>query len=104
MNCNGKLIDLKTPRVMGILNLTPNSFFDGGKFDSENQILNQVQKMLSDGADFVDIGAYSSKPNAEFVSESEEIARILPTLKLILKQFPAIFVSIDTFRSEVARQ
>ena len=104
MNCNGKLIDLKTPRVMGILNLTPNSFFDGGKFDSENQILNQVQKMLSDGADFVDIGAYSSKPNAEFVSESEEIARILPTLKLILKQFPDIIVSIDTFRSEVARQ
>lgn len=104
MKCNGKLIDLKTPRVMGILNLTPNSFFDGGKFDSENQILNQVQKMLSDGADFVDIGAYSSKPNAEFVSESEEITRILPTLKLILKQFPDIIVSIDTFRSEVARQ
>lgn len=104
MNCNGKLIDLKTPKVMGILNVTPNSFFDGGKFDGEKQILNQIQKILSEGADFVDIGAYSSKPNAEFVSESEEIARILPALKSVLKQFPDIIVSIDTFRSEVARQ
>jgi dihydropteroate synthase len=103
MNCNGKLIDLSTPKVMGILNITPNSFYDGGKFDEENKIVMQVEKMISDGATFIDIGAYSSKPNAEFVSEAEEISRIIPVLELILKKFPETIISIDTFRSEVAR-
>jgi dihydropteroate synthase len=103
MNCNGKLIDLSTPKVMGILNITPNSFYDGGKYADNVQIINQVQKMLNDGATFIDIGAYSSKPNAEFVPEIDEIARIVPVVELLIKNFPEIILSIDTFRSDVAR-
>ncbi len=104
INCKGNLIDLAAPKVMGILNITPNSFYDGGKFQEESVVLNQVEKMLNEGATFIDIGAYSSKPNAEFVSEEEELQRILPILQQIIKQFPDIIVSIDTFRAEVAKQ
>jgi dihydropteroate synthase len=103
INFKGQLIDLKTPKVMGILNVTPNSFFDGGKYNDESAILSQVEKMLVDGATFIDIGAYSSKPNAEFVSEKEEISRIVPVVALILKHFPETLLSIDTFRSAVAK-
>ena len=102
INCKGILIDLSTPKVMGILNVTPNSFFDGGKYKNETEIVSQVEKMLLDGTTFIDIGAYSSKPNAEFVSEQEEISRIIPVVDLILKHFPEIILSIDTFRSGVA--
>lgn len=104
INCRGNLIDLSTPKVMGILNITPNSFYDGGKYNSEVEILNQVDKMLLDGATFIDIGAYSSKPGAEFVSEEEEINRLLPVIGLILKNHPEALLSIDTFRSKVAKQ
>jgi dihydropteroate synthase len=104
INCKGNLIDLATPKVMGILNITPNSFYDGGKFQEESVVLNQVEKMLNEGATFIDIGAYSSKPNAEFVSEEEELQRILPVVQQIIKQFPDVIVSIDTFRAEVAKQ
>lgn len=103
LNCKGQLIDLSTPKVMGILNLTPNSFFDGGKYKNDSEILLQVEKMLNDGATFIDIGAYSSKPKAEFVSEEEEAQRIVPIVQLILKNFPEAILSIDTFRSEVAK-
>ncbi|TDD77321.1 dihydropteroate synthase [Flavobacterium caseinilyticum] len=103
INCKGTLIDLSTPKVMGILNVTPNSFFDGGKYKNETEILSQVEKMLLDGATFIDIGAYSSKPNAEFVSEQEEISRIIPVVDSVLKHFPETILSIDTFRSQVAR-
>ena len=103
INCKGLLVDLSTPKVMGILNVTPNSFFDGGKYKNETEILSQVEKMLLDGATFIDIGAYSSKPNAEFVSEQEEISRIVPVVDLILKHFSETIISIDTFRSEVAK-
>jgi dihydropteroate synthase len=103
INCKGLLVDLSTPKVMGILNVTPNSFFDGGKYKNETEILSQVEKMLLDGATFIDIGAYSSKPNAEFVSEQEEISRIVPVVDLVLKHFPETIISIDTFRSEVAK-
>lgn len=102
INCKGQLIDLSKPKVMGILNVTPNSFFDGGKYKNADEIVAQVQKMLSEGATFIDIGAYSSKPNAEFVSVEEEIARIVPIVELLVQQFPDILISIDTFRSEVA--
>ena len=102
INCKGQLIDLSKPKVMGILNLTPNSFFDGGKYLDEAAIVTQVQKMLSEGATFIDIGAYSSKPNAEFVSVEEELSRIVPVMELLVRQFPAILISTDTFRSEVA--
>jgi dihydropteroate synthase len=103
INCKGRLIDLSTPKIMGILNVTPNSFFDGGRYNDESELLTQVGKMISDGANFIDIGAYSSKPSAEFVSEEEEFSRIIPTVRLILKHFPEALLSIDTFRSEVAK-
>jgi dihydropteroate synthase len=103
MNCKGQLIDLATPKVMGILNITPNSFFDGGKYKNETELLERVQKMLNDGADFIDVGAYSSKPNAQFVSEEEEISRIVPVVNLLQKHFPEIILSIDTFRAGVAK-
>jgi dihydropteroate synthase len=102
INCKGQLIDLSTPKVMGILNLTPNSFFDGGKYTNEEEIVKQVQKMLSEGATFIDIGAYSSKPNAEYVSTEEEIERIVRIIDVLVQQFPDILISIDTFRSKVA--
>lgn len=104
INCKGKLIDLSAPKVMGILNVTPNSFFDGGKYTNEKTILTQVEKMLSAGATFIDIGGYSSKPSAEFISEEEEINRLLPAIDLILKNFPETLISIDTFRSKVAQK
>ncbi len=103
INCKGKLIDLEIPKVMGILNVTPNSFFDGGKYKNEVEIISQVEKMLSEGATFIDIGAYSSKPSAEFVTEQEEIDRIVPAIELILKHYPEALLSIDTFRAEVAK-
>jgi len=103
INCKGNLIDLSAPKVMGILNITPNSFYDGGKFKSESDILNQVEKMLFEGATFIDIGAYSSKPNADFVSENEENNRILPIINIILRHFPSTLISIDTFRSGIAK-
>nr|WP_294929185.1 dihydropteroate synthase [uncultured Flavobacterium sp.] len=103
INCKGQLIDLSVPKVMGILNVTPNSFFDGGKYKNEDEIISQVDKMRSDGATFIDIGAYSSKPSAQFVSEKEEINRIIPVIELILKHFPETLLSIDTFRAEVAK-
>lgn len=103
INCKGKLIDLSTPKVMGILNITHNSFYDGGKYMEESEVLAQVKKMISEGADFIDLGAYSSKPKAEFVSENTELKRIVPIVSLILKHYPKTLISIDTFRSEVAR-
>ena len=103
INCKGNLIDLTTPKVMGILNVTPNSFYDGGKYKTETEILYQAEVMLDEGATFIDVGAYSSKPNAEFVSETEELERIIPVVNLLLKHFPEAIVSIDTFRSEVAK-
>jgi len=104
INCKGQIIDLSTPKIMGILNITPNSFYDGGKYSLENNALSQVEKMLVEGATFIDIGAYSSKPNAEFVSEKEEINRITPIVKAVLKEFPETLLSIDTFRSSVAQE
>ena len=104
INCKGQLVSLNSPKVMGILNVTPDSFFDGGKYKDETSILSQVEKMLSDGATFIDIGAYSSRPNAPHVTEIEEKQRLLPIVKLILKQFPETIISIDTFRASVAKE
>ncbi|MBD0824405.1 dihydropteroate synthase [Aestuariibaculum marinum] len=104
INCKGQLIDLSTPKVMGILNITPDSFYDGGKHKNETDILNHVETMLNQGATFIDVGAYSSRPNAAFVSETEELQRITPIIDLILKSFPDTLISVDTFRSAVAKQ
>jgi dihydropteroate synthase len=103
MNCNGKLIDLSSPKVMGVLNITPDSFFDGGKYKNETAIISQVKKMLGEGATFIDVGAYSSRPGAKHISVKEELERILPVIKLLINEFPDILISIDTFRSEVAK-
>ncbi|WP_422081347.1 dihydropteroate synthase [Ulvibacterium sp.] len=102
INCKGKLIDLSTPKVMGILNVTPDSFFDGGKYRDEKTIVSQVEKMLNEGATFIDVGAQSSRPGAELISEKEELERILPIVELLIDEFPEIVLSIDTFRSKVA--
>jgi dihydropteroate synthase len=103
INCRGNLIDLSTPKVMGILNVTPNSFYDGGQFSDEKSWLTQVEKMVTQGATFIDIGAYSSKPNADFVSEQEEIKRLLPVVNVVLQHFPKTLISVDTFRANVAK-
>lgn len=103
INCKGELVDLSSPKIMGILNITPDSFFDGGKYKSDADFLNQTEKMLSEGATFIDVGAYSSRPNAVFVSEEEEIKRLAPIVALLEKKFPGIILSIDTFRAKVAK-
>jgi len=104
INCNGSLIDLTTPKVMGILNLTPDSFYDGGKYKNEKQVLDQVEKMLQEGATFIDLGAYSSRPGADHISLEQEKQRVLPIVSLVLSKFPEAILSIDTFRSTIAKQ
>jgi len=103
INCHGKLIDLKVPRIMGVLNLTPDSFYDGGRLKNENEIVVKVAQMLEGGADFIDLGGYSSRPGATDISVKEEISRVAPIVKLLRKEFSNILLSIDTFRSEVAK-
>lgn len=104
INCKGHLIDLSKPRIMGILNVTPDSFYDGGKFRSDADILKQVEKMLTEGASFIDIGAYSSRPNADHISEEEELSRSIPVIQLLSKEFPDSLLSVDTFRSRIASE
>jgi len=104
INCKGNLIDLSTPKVMSVLNITPDSFFDGGKYKNEEAILRQVEKMLKEGATFIDVGAYSSRPGADHVSEEKELSRIMPVMGLLLKEFPQIIISVDTFRSRIAKE
>ena len=104
INCNGELISLSTPKVMGILNITPDSFYDGGRYKDTKSILIQVEAFLDQGATFIDIGAYSSRPGAAFVSEEEELKRITPVIDLILKSFPDCKISIDSFRSKVIQK
>jgi dihydropteroate synthase len=103
LNLNGRLVDLRTPRIMGILNVTPDSFYDGNRYTSEADILKQVEKMLSDGAMFIDVGGYSTRPGAEEISAEEEQKRVLKAVKNISHEFPDAFISVDTFRSEVVR-
>src|SRR6188508_1501042 len=89
---------------MGILNVTPDSFYDGNRFTTEDSIIKQAEKMLSEGATFIDVGGYSSRPGAEDISEKEEINRSVNAVKIIAKKIPSVALSVDTFRSEVARQ
>ena len=104
LNCKGKLIDLNEPKVMGILNITPDSFYDKSRFSNNDDLLKRTETMLSEGATFIDVGAYSSRPGAEFVSEEEERKRLIPALEIILKEFPDVLLSVDTFRSNIARE
>jgi dihydropteroate synthase len=102
INCGGELLNLSNPRIMGILNITPDSFYDGGKYATPTQIIDRVQQMINEGCDILDIGAYSSRPGAKDISEKEEIDRLTPILELIRKHFPDIILSVDTFRADVA--
>lgn len=102
LNAGGKLIDLSRPKVMGIINLTPDSFYAGSRRQGIEAAIQQAQTMINDGADFLDLGAYSSRPGADDISVQEETDRLLPVIEQIVKQFPEVVLSIDTFRSQVA--
>ena len=102
--CKGDLVDLSHPKVMGVLNSTPDSFFDGGKYWDPYLGLKQVEAMLRDGADFIDVGGYSSRPGAPDVPETEELKRVIPVVEGLLEEFPKALISVDTFRAKVARQ
>jgi dihydropteroate synthase len=104
LNLHGKLIDLSDPKVMGILNITPDSFYQGSRFSNPSNILKQTEKMLTEGADFIDVGGYSARPGGTDIPEEEELQRVLPVIQLIKKEFPDAIISVDTFRSEVAKQ
>ncbi|SEM41119.1 dihydropteroate synthase [Chryseobacterium taichungense] len=103
INCNGRLVDLSVPKIMGILNLTPDSFSDGGKFNTEKSALEQTHKMLTEGAEIIDIGPQSTRPHAEFLSAEEEINRIGSMISLIKREFPEVLISLDTFYAETVR-
>ena len=100
----GKLIDFNGPKLMGILNLTPDSFYDGGKFEDKKAASAQVKKMLDEGADFIDVGAMSSRPGSTILSAKQELERLLPVLEYLLEQFPSKHFSVDTFYSCVAQK
>lgn len=102
--CNGKLLDLSTPRIMGILNTTPDSFYDGGRFADPRAAMLRAEQLLEEGADFLDVGGYSTRPGAGEVSESEELGRVVPLVEKLVREFPEARISIDTFRSRVARE
>ena len=98
------MLDLTTPKVMGILNITPDSFYDGNRYTTEKAVLNRVEQMLTEGADMIDIGAFSSRPGADLVTYEQERQRLLPFLKSIKKQFPQTLISVDTYRHKIARE
>jgi dihydropteroate synthase len=104
LNCRGRLIDLRGGKVMGILNVTPDSFYDGGAVDTPDALLKQAEKMLKHGATFLDIGGQTTKPGAKKISPEEELSRVMPALELILKNFPEAIVSVDTFNSMAAEE
>ncbi len=104
LNCNGTLVDLSTPIVMGILNITPDSFFDGGKYQQKDAILKKVDQMLQDGARVIDVGGMSSRPGAAIISAEEELKRVLPAIELIRNRHPKALISLDTIQSVVAKE
>ena len=104
INVKGNLIDLSTPKVMGILNITPDSFYQNSRFSNHEEIINQINSMITDGMDIVDIGGYSSRPGALHISEQQEIERVVPIIKIINDNFPELPISIDTFRAKVAEE
>ena len=104
LNCNGVLLNLDTPKIMGILNVTPDSFYDGGRFNATDTALQRVEKMLEDGADIIDVGGMSSRPGAPIIPVEDELKRVIPIIEEIKKHFPETIISIDTLQSKVARE
>lgn len=104
LNIAGKLLDLSTPQVMGILNVTPDSFFSGSRVLQIEDAYKKADKMLSEGASMLDIGGHSTRPGADAVSEEEELNRVLPVVEMLRKRFSEAIISIDTFRASVARK
>jgi len=104
LNCRGRLLDLQTPRIMGILNVTPDSFYDGGKYSTKATIGKRAEALLRAGADVLDIGAQSSRPGAEIIAEKEEWQRLQPALEAITQRWPEAVLSVDTFRAAIARK
>jgi dihydropteroate synthase len=103
LNVQGRLIDLSTPKIMGVLNVTPDSFYADSRVTELTSVLQRAEVMVQEGADFLDVGGYSSRPGATDISESEELKRVVPVIETLRKEFPGIVLSIDTFRSEVAQ-
>jgi dihydropteroate synthase len=104
INVRGNLIDLSVPKVMGIINVTPDSFYKGSRVTSEEEIIKAASKMVEDGADFIDIGGYSSRPGAVNITPDEERRRVINAVKIVSREFPDTGISIDTFRSEIAKE
>lgn len=104
INIKGKLLDLSQPRVMGVINITPDSFYTGSRVNEQKQILDTAALMIEEGADILDVGAYSSRPFADDVPAEEERRRLMPPLKMIVRELPQAVISVDTFRSEIARE
>ena len=101
---NHRPLDLTSPVVMGILNVTPDSFYDGGKYLSETKVIGRIRQIVEEGAGIIDVGAYSSRPGAAFVDEKEELGRLAWAVELVRKYYPSVPVSIDTFRAGVAKE
>jgi dihydropteroate synthase len=104
INAGGRLLDLEIPKVMGIINITPDSFYKGSRYITDEEILGTATKMLEDGADILDIGGYSSRPGAGNISVEEEWSRVLKAAKLINRELPDAIISVDTFRADIARE
>jgi len=104
LNCKGKLLIIDKPLVMGIINVTPDSFYDGGKHNSLDNIIALAEKMVTDGADILDIGGQSTRPKSERISADDELQRVLPVIKAIYRHFPQVVISIDTYHSKVAQE
>lgn len=104
INTAGRLLDLEIPRVMGIINITPDSFYKGSRYKTDEEILKAADSMLHDGADILDIGGYSSRPGAKDITSEEESNRVLKAIKLISREFPEAIISIDTFRADIAKE
>lgn len=104
LNCRGRLLSLQAPKVMGVLNVTPDSFYDGGRYTTEADLLHRAEQMLEQGASIIDIGGMSSRPGAELIEPAEELRRVLPAIRAIHEHLPEAIISIDTIRGQVARE
>ncbi|NNF34433.1 MAG: dihydropteroate synthase [Saprospiraceae bacterium] len=102
VNCKGRILDLSSPQIMGILNVTPDSFYDGGKYKDLSAAIDQVGMMIEEGAAIIDVGGMSSRPGADIISEKEELSRVIPVIFEIARQYPDSIISVDTLRSKVA--